>query len=251
MSKSLANIATEPVKGVEKLNEISNKISIVMTKIAENIDKRLNALELVISANSNPSNTISEELIKELKEIAKTGDVNNQHSTKELNAVIATLDLKIDKQITSLSSLEKYLEQENITNIISSFSEKLNTIEDNQSTDGISILEKLNNLELQVTQTLELNSQLGEKLNPLENYLVTIVKALTKLYENNNELKAMQAQNAAKLDNIIEILNSLSLEEEQDTNLDEPQDIVNTTHKVSFFAKVKNLFFPQTRLKPN
>ena len=272
-------------KVIEKLNEITNKLSISLNKMVEGLNERFTALEQAsLSANLNSTSStaltyLDESLIDELKQsfnnqtsllVELKNLTNNNHSsynkllgkvenlttpsitntskvediTKELASLITILNSKIENQSTSISKLEDSFNKEELANVVSLFAEKLNNIEDNQSTDVISILEKLNSTETQLVQSIQVNGKLMEKMGTLENYLITMVKALSVLYQRNDELKTMQAQSISKLDNLTQLLTSVI---EAENQAEQPQLKENTGLLTSIKAKMKTMIAPFLR----
>ena len=262
----------DQVKFLEKLNDLGNKLSIGFHKIGENIIEKLDNAEKANSANTNILNhlaLIDENLVSELKEsfqqqkllltnikiLTSSNEENfnkllGSASNKELKE-LSSISLKLDAQSNVLDNLEKAINKEDIANAISLFAQKLTDIEDNQSTDVINILEKVGNLESQIAQSLELNSKVIEKIQPLENYLATMVKAVTSVYQATNELKATHNQTLAKVDKLAETINCLL--ESETTNESNELETTQTTQNKSFITIIKNklkaLFAPLQRFR--
>lgn len=201
-------------KILSKLNDNSNKLSITINKIEQNLVEKLSSLETTISTTSNNFTT---QTLSEIKQELNT----NYLLLKELNVLVNTNTINFNQL---LGNLEQFSNTSSL------------------DTEAIETLEALNE---NMTSLLTANSQVIEKLDPLQNYLITIVKALTTLYERNNELKSMQTESISKLDNITKILTSLTEEENK------AQTIVNTQVKPTITNKIKALFAPLFRLKTN
>lgn len=255
----------DQTKFLEKLNDVGNKLSINFHKIGENIIEKLDSLEKNHSTNTSTLNhlaLIDENLVNNLKEsfqqqkllltnIKILTSSNEENFNKLLGKDLSSIKLKLDTQSNVLDNLEKAINKEDIANAISLFAQKLTDIEDNQSTDVINILEKVGNLESQIAQSLELNSKVIEKIQPLENYLATMVKAVTSVYQATNELKAIHNQTLVKVDKLTETINCL-LETETTNESDELETPQNTQNK-SFITIIKNklkaLFAPLQRFR--
>jgi len=255
----------DQVKLFEKLNDLGNKLSINFHKIGENIIEKVDNLEKNNSTNTSTLNhlaLIDENLVNNLKEsfqqqkllltnIKILTSSNEENFNKLLGKDLSSIKLKLDAQSNVLNNLEKAINKEDIANAISLFAQKLTDIEDNQSTDVINILEKVGNLEKQIEQSLELNSKVIEKIQPLENYLSTMVKAVTTLYQATNELKATHNQTLAKVDKLTETINCL-LETEttnESNELETPQNTQNKSFITIIKNKLKALFAPLQRFR--
>lgn len=244
----------DQVKLFEKLNDLGNKLSINFHKIGENIIEKVDNLEKNNSTNTSTLNhlaLIDENLVNNLKESFQQQKLlltNIKILTSGNEENLSSIKLKLDTQSNVLSNLEKAINKEDIANAISLFAQKLTDIEDNQSTDVINILEKVGNLEKQIEQSLELNAKVIDKIQPLENYLSTMVKAVTTLYQSTNELKAIQNQTLAKVDKLTETINSL-IETETKDELVELQPTENKSFIANIKTKLKALFAPLQRFR--
>jgi hypothetical protein len=272
-------------KLVEKLNELSTKLSININKLGESLTGKINTLESVVSnniANQTSLTTINENFTDEVKQgfnsqkallidlktltnnnslsynqllgvieklSSSTTENNSTNETlnKQLTSAITILNSKLDNQSISISKLEDCLNKEDLANIVLLFGEKLNDIVDNQSTDVVNVLEKINSLEAQLAKNIELNTKVVQKIEPLENHLVTLVQAVTNVYKRNNELKEAQNQILAKLDNLTKTLNSLIEDEASSTTTNKTSELqsIENKHNSVFYSiktKVKNIF---------
>lgn len=244
----------DQVKLFEKLNDLGNKLSINFHKIGENIIEKVDSLEKNNSTKTSTLNhlaLIDENLVNNLKESFQQQKLlltNIKILTSGNEENLSSIKLKLDTQSNVLSNLEKAINKEDIANAISLFAQKLTDIEDNQSTDVINILEKVGNLEKQIEQSLELNAKVIDKIQPLENYLSTMVKAVTTLYQSTNELKAIQNQTLAKVDKLTETINSL-IETETKDELVELQPAENKSFIANIKTKLKALFAPLQRFR--
>lgn len=244
----------DQVKLFEKLNDLGNKLSINFHKIGENIIEKVDSLEKNNSTKTSTLNhlaLIDENLVNNLKESFQQQKLlltNIKILTSGNEENLSSIKLKLDTQSNVLSNLEKAINKEDIANAISLFAQKLTDIEDNQSTDVINILEKVGNLEKQIEQSLELNAKVIDKIQPLENYLSTMVKAVTTLYQSTNELKAIQNQTLAKVDKLTETINSL-IETETKDELVELQPTENKSLIANIKTKLKALFAPLQRFR--
>lgn len=244
----------DQVKLFEKLNDLGNKISINFHKIGENIIEKVDSLEKNHSTKTSTLNhlaLIDENLVNNLKESFQQQKLlltNIKILTSGNEENLSSIKLKLDTQSNVLNNLEKAINKEDIANAISLFAQKLTDIEDNQSTDVINILEKVGNLEKQIEQSLELNAKVIDKIQPLENYLSTMVKAVTTLYQSTNELKAIQNQTLAKVDKLTETINSL-IETETKDELVELQPNENKSLIANIKTKLKALFAPLQRFR--
>ena len=244
----------DQVKLFEKLNDLGNKLSINFHKIGENIIEKVDSLEKNNSTNTSTLNhlaLIDENLVNNLKESFQQQKLlltNIKILTSGNEENLSSIKLKLDTQSNVLSNLEKAINKEDIANAISLFAQKLTDIEDNQSTDVINMLEKVGNLEKQIEQSLELNAKVIDKIQPLENYLSTMVKAVTTLYQSTNELKAIQNQTLAKVDKLTETINSL-IETETKDELVELQPTENKSFIANIKTKLKALFAPLQRFR--
>ena len=244
----------DQVKLFEKLNDLGNKLSINFHKIGENIIEKVDSLEKNNSTNTSTLNhlaLIDENLVNNLKESFQQQKLlltNIKILTSGNEENLSSIKLKLDTQSNVLNNLEKAINKEDIANAISLFAQKLTDIEDNQSTDVINILEKVGNLEKQIEQSLELNAKVIDKIQPLENYLSTMVKAVTTLYQSTNELKAIQNQTLAKVDKLTETINFL-IETETKDELVELQPTGNKSFIATIKTKLKALFAPLQRFR--
>lgn len=244
----------DQVKLFEKLNDLGNKLSINFHKIGENIIEKVDSLEKNNSTKTSTLNhlaLIDENLVNNLKESFQQQKLlltNIKILTSGNEENLNSIKLKLDTQSNVLNNLEKAINKEDIANAISLFAQKLTDIEDNQSTDVINILEKVGNLEKQIEQSLELNAKVIDKIQPLENYLSTMVKAVTTLYQSTNELKAIQNQTLAKVDKLTETINSL-IETETKDELVELQPAENKSFIANIKTKLKALFAPLQRFR--
>lgn len=244
----------DQVKLFEKLNDLGNKLSINFHKIGENIIEKVDSLEKNNSTKTSTLNhlaLIDENLVNNLKESFQQQKLlltNIKILTSGNEENLNSIKLKLDTQSNVLNNLEKAINKEDIANAISLFAQKLTDIEDNQSTDVINILEKVGNLEKQIEQSLELNAKVIDKIQPLENYLSTMVKAVTTLYQSTNELKAIQNQTLAKVDKLTETINSL-IETETKDELVELQPTENKSFIANIKTKLKALFAPLQRFR--
>lgn len=250
----------------DKFNDLGNRLSVGFKKINETLDEKLKPLETMISSKDTNESALTE--LKELKESINsqklaidyiksilTTSPSNSSSTevltaleklsnstleKQLTSAMTILNSKIDNQSATISQLINSTSKEDV-GLGDSFSlvtQKLTTIEENQSTDVISILEKIGLLEQQTLINSEVNSQLLKKIEPLENYLLTLVKAVTTLYEKNNELKIMQTNSIDKIDGLTEMLTSL-INTEAETQSQPIETIENKVVKVNALTRVK------------
>lgn len=216
----------------DKFNDLGNRLSVGFKKINETLDEKLNSLETIISSKdtnesvlkqlnesissqklaidyikstliTSPSNSSSTEILAALEKLS------NSTLEKQLTSAMTILNSKLDSQINNIDRLVYSTSKEELTATLSTLDEKLTNIEENQSVDVISILEKIGSLEQQTLINIEVNSELLKKIEPIEKYLVTLVKAVTTLYEKNNELKIMQKNSIDKIDGLTEMLTSL------------------------------------------
>jgi hypothetical protein len=245
----------------DKFNDLGNRLSVGFKKINETLDEKLNSLETIISSKdtnesvlkqlnesissqklaidyikstliTSPSNSSSTEILAALEKLS------NSTLEKQLTSAMTILNSKLDSQTNNIDRLLYSTSKEELTATLSTLDEKLTNIEENQSVDVISILEKIGSLEQQTLINIEVNSELLKKIEPIEKYLVTLVKAVTTLYEKNNELKIMQKNSIDKIDGLTEMLTSLiNTEAEAQSQPIEP--IENKEVKVNIRTKLK------------
>lgn len=259
-------------KVYEKVSELGNKLSTGLRVINEVVDTRLSALESTILSKSS-----NEPLVKRVEELQESignqkvaldyikatlrnnlsnatevltvlEKLSNSPLDKQITSAFTILNSKIDSQTSNIDRLINSTSKEDLANTLSTLDEKLTNIQDNQSTDVINVLEKIDSLERQALINIEVNSKLLEKNQSLENYLLTLVKAVTGLYEKNNELKIMQKHTFDKIEALTETINSLiepqneaqaSIENTQLQQIEDVKEIKEV--KPNMLHKLKNL----------